>query len=200
MIRFDPADYPAYTFNPESGTPSRVTAPRRGPFAKSGTRILEPSIRKSDGRECFHLQRADGHYRMVSRNQILDAIDPFRESPALEPPELPPWSFPIPGFDGYALLPELCSVIRYYNPNTGPVNPPAVLKPTTRVVETLTATYRYVTFSLTDEVTGRKKMVPYTKLEELCGITGPDRIAAYQRGLARRAALAAETQPQSPRP
>lgn len=195
MRRFDPADYPDYSFNPETGTPTRVTRPRRGPFAKHQTRILEPTIRKTDGRECFQIQRVDGVFRVVSRDVIQLAFDPWfvpeprplkpasgPPTPGNQEPEpLPPWSFEIEGFAGYALVLDPFSVIRHDNPATGPVVPHIRLKPTVTLHHTHDKTYEYSRFGLISEHDGRRKRLTAEKIMDLAGVTMADIAAAHKR-------------------
>lgn len=180
--RFHPADYPAYTFDPKTGSPTRTAAPKRGPFAGTPNREPRAVIRKMDGRECFHLQRADGKHRLVSRDLIKATLDPW-SAPAPEPATLPPWSFEIAGFAGYAVVLNPFSVIRYDNPAMGPINPPAVLKTTERCKHTLDRTYVYYTYGLIDENTGRRRQVQAEKVMELAGVTAADIAAAHARSL-----------------
>lgn len=191
-VHFHPDDYPAYTFDPETGTPTRVARPARGPYAHLETRTVRPVTRKCDGREAFHLQRKDGKYRIISRSLILATLNPFADTPAPKPPELPPWSFDIQGFAGYALVLDPFSVIRYDNPATGPVNPPTKLKPVHSRRHTLDRTYEYTRYGMVDENTGRRRYVQVEKLMELAGVTMADLAAAHARHL--------ETQGPVPRP
>lgn len=187
MPRFHPADYPAYTFNPETGTPVRETSARRGPYANlDGPREVRPVKRRSDGRECFHLQRKDGAFRLVSRDLILATLNPWDDKPEPEPFELPPWSFEIEGYAGYAVVLDPFSVIRYHSPAFGTINPPTVLKATERRRETLDRTYIYHTYGLVDENTGLRRAVQAEKIMELAGITAADIAAARKRALATR--------------
>lgn len=185
MTRFHPADYPAYTFDPKTGSPTRAAAPNRGPFARTPNREIPPVIRPVDGRECFHLQRADGRFRLVSRDLIKATLDPW-SVPAPEPAALPPWSFEIPGFAGYAVVLNPFSVIRYESAAFGPINPPTVLKASERRKETLDRTYIYYTYGLIDENTGRRRQVQAEKVMELAGITAADIAAAHARSLESR--------------
>lgn len=184
--RFHPSDYPGYTFDPKTGTPTRTATPKRGPFAGTPNREPRSVIRKSDGRECFHLQRKDGKFRLVSRDLILATLDPWAaaEASAKEPAPLPPWSFEIQGFAGYAVVLDPFSVIRYDNPATGPVDPPVRIKTTVSYRHTLDRTYEYHRFALVDENTGRRRQVSAEKVMELAGITAADIAAAHKRHLA----------------
>ena len=182
--RFHPSDYPAYTFDPKTGTPTRTAAPKRGPYAGNPNRETRAVIRKADGRECFHLQRTDGTYRLVSRDLIRATIDPWSAAPTPEPAALPPWSFNIQGFAGYAVVLNPFSVIRYDNPATGPISPPAVIKATISRKQTLERTYEYHRYALVDENTGMRRQVQAEKVMALAGITPADIAAAHKRHLA----------------
>lgn len=184
-VRFHPADYPAYTFDPKTGTPTRTATPKRGPHAGNPNREVRAVIRKIDGRECFHLQRADGKARLVSRDLILATLDPW-SAPSPEPATLPPWSFEIAGFAGYAVVLDPISVIRYDNPAMGPINPPIVLKATERHKHTLDRTYVYYSYGLIDENTGARRAVQAEKVMELAGITAADIAAAHARSVESR--------------
>ena len=185
-IRFHPADYPAYTFDPKTGTPTRTAAPKRGPYAGTPNREVRSVTRKIDGRECFHLMRADGNARLVSRDLIRVTLDPWAETLEPEPAALPPWSFDIAGFAGYAVVLNPFSVIRYDNPVTGPVNPPIEIKATVTRKHTLDRTYEYHRYGLIDENTGTRRQVQAEKVMELAGITPADIAAAHKRHLATR--------------
>lgn len=196
-VRFHPADYPAYTFDPKTGTPTRTATPKRGPFAGTPNREVRAVIRKSDGRECFHLVRKDGKPRLVSRDLILATLNPFAGKPSAAPAPLPPRSFKIAGFAGYAVVLDPFSVIRYDNPAMGAINPPVVLKATARRKHTLDRTYVYHTYGLIDENTGRRRQVQAEKVLELAGVTPADIAAARKRQLA---ADKAERFPLTPNP
>lgn len=186
MTRFHPADYPAYTFDPKTGSPTRTAAPKRGPFARTPNREIPPVARPVDGRECFHLQRADGKFRLVSRDLILATLNPWADKPALEPVVLPPWSFEIDGFAGYAVVLNPFSVIRFDSPAFGPINPPTVLKASERRKDTLDRTYIYYTYGLIDENTGARRAVQAEKVMKLAGVTAADIAAAHARSLETR--------------
>jgi len=182
-VQFHPADYPAYTFDPVTGTPTRTATPKRGPHARKPNRECRSVTRKADGRECFHLQRADGSYRLVSRDLIRVTLDPWLETPAPEPATLPPWSFEIEGFAGYAVVLNPFSVIRYDNPATGPVNPPIEIKATVSYRHTLDRTYEYHRYAMVDEHTGMRRQVQAEKVMALAGVTVADIAAAHARQL-----------------
>jgi hypothetical protein len=201
MTRFNPADYPAYTFDPVTGTPTRTATPKRGPLAGIPNREVRPAPRKPGGDEYFQIQRADGKYRHVSRTTIRLALNPWAETPQPEPATLPPWSFDIPGFAGYAVVLDPFSVIRYDSPASGPINPPNKLKISERRRDTLDRTYIYHTCCLVDENTGRRRHVQAEKIMELAGVTAADIAAAHARHLdARSPAPNPESSFQNPQP
>lgn len=183
MTRFHPTDYPAYTFDPKTGTPTRTARPNRGPFARTPNREIPPVTRLIDGRECFHLQRHDGKFRLVSRDLILATLNPWADKPAPKPVALPPWSFEIAGFAGYAVVLNPFSVIRYESAAFGPINPPTVLKATERRKHTLDRTYIYYSYGLIDENTGQRRQVQAEKVMELAGVTAADIAAAHARSV-----------------
>lgn len=171
--QFHPDDFPAYTFA-EDGTPTRTAAPKTGPYAGTANRPVTPFIRKSDGRECFNLTRQDGAIRIVSRNLILDALNPFRDLP--DPPEpdpLPAGFHVIPGFEDYAFNPVTREVLKFLDPSLGPVSPPRRLKLSTVWTECpeTRKMYSYQYFSMldSDPESGKRHRVSLNKLLEIFG-------------------------------
>jgi len=92
---FDPADYPAYEFQPD-GTPHRVVPATRGKWA-GWTGPISSYVRRGNrgkkfsDREMFGITRGDGIQKQLSRSTILKALG-RSPVPAVETED--PWAGP----------------------------------------------------------------------------------------------------------
>lgn len=194
--QFHPDDFPAYTFA-EDGTPTRTAAPKTGPHAGTANRVIKPFARKSDGRECFNLTRSDGAIRIVSRDLILDTLNPFRDRPGPPEPEpLPPLFFVVPGFEEYAFNPVAKSVVKFRDLVGGPISPPKPLKMSTVRTECVETgeVYLYDYFSMVDSdpESGKRHRVSLKKMLKLFGWSLSE-VAAMQVDAQARATTRAHT-------
>lgn len=122
---FDPADYPAYEFQPD-GTPHRVVPASRGKWAR-WTGPISSYVRTNHtghSMEMFGITRGDGIQKQVSRSTILKSLGKS-PVPAIETED--PWEgpegnlFPRRSIDDFVdyVCDALGRVFRFQSPGRG---------------------------------------------------------------------------------
>lgn len=185
---FDPADYPAYEFQPD-GTPVRVVPATRGRFV-GWTGPISSYVRKqntgkkfSTTSEMFGITRGDGVQKQVSRATVLKALGQT-PVPAVEPED--PWEGPagnlfprrsIDDFPDY-VCDALGRVFRFQSPGRGRYARPFELGTVTPGHKKLRGGKDREGFYNLDSVTGHRRYLSRQRVLEIAGWTEAEQRSA----------------------
>jgi hypothetical protein len=178
-MRFDPEDYPAYTFR-EDGTPVRTAAPTRGPNTGTPNRpcIPYPASPPRYPSDRFRIQRSDDRFVTVSRDTILHACFPGLQTPC-SAPEPPAGTYPLKRpYLGYAVDPRGRDglVVRYHSWTSNKFRTPVTIRPTKP------DRWGYSGYRMQDQDTGKYHRMSVEKLVPL--IDPPMSYGAFFRAIA----------------
>ena len=181
---FDPADYPAYEFQPD-GTPVRVVPATRGRFV-GWTGPISSYVRVNHtghSMEMFGITRGDGVQKQVSRATVLKALG-LTPVPAVEPED--PWEGPagnlfprrsIDDFPDY-IVDALGRVFRFQSPGRGRYARPFELGPITPSHKKLRGGAERDAYYNLDSVTGHRRYMSRSRILEIAGWSEAEQRAA----------------------